>query len=228
MNDLIYDRDSKPNSEEDIKNVIFSVFNDFKEEFINDDYKMYFSDFFLYFHKLYLENSNSSLSVSFQKDNIYNFAKMSNEKKQSMLNHISGMSFNVEFKDGVIIRVESCGDFLKSLLRKACEDTELAYVIEQEYSFYGDINYVFLLMDDINTPDKYLKFLNSPADIKVYQETVQAKNIDKLIKLSVREVGKFTLNIKNIMQQEYNMGLVNSTKNDDLSEYINKIYQSVA
>lgn len=228
MNDLIYDKDSKPNSKEHISNVIVNIFNDFDIELADEDNKMYFAEMFLYFHELFLENSNASLSASFQKENIYNFAKIKEEKKNLLLKHISGISFKVEYKDDVIIRVESCGDFLKSLLRKACEDVELAYVIENDQSFYGDISYVFLLSPDIYTPDAYLEFLNAPADIKVFEKTVKAKIIDKLIQLSIKESGKFTLNIKNIMQQKYNESLLNATKNDDLSDYIRKIYQSAA
>lgn len=224
MIDDIYDKDSKPNDDSRIAGVITNLFNTYDRKIDTD---IYFYEMFSYLHEMFLENMKASLSKSFMNDNIYNFASFSEEKKMTMLQNIFGTSFEVEYQDGIIIRVVSCGEFFKSLLRKSCEDINLAYVIEKNVGYHDEISYVFKFVEEIDSPDAYLEFMNASAEIKRFDKIMTAKNIDKLIQLCKVDTSKFTFNLKNLMQQAYNKTMLKEARNDDLTSYIKKIYESV-
>lgn len=225
MRDEIYNNDSKPHGMKHIENVITNILN-------TDDRKVdtyiYFGEIFLYLHEMFLDNVNASLSKSFSNDNIYNFASLSEDKKMSMLQSVLGMHFEVAYKDGIVIKVVSCSEFFKSLLRKSCEEVGLVYSAEKNNGYQDEITYVFKLEDEINSPDKYLKFMESSAEIKVIQNILTVKKAEKLVRLCNYDVGRFTFNLKNLMQKEYNKRLLIETKDDDLTDYIKKIYENVA
>lgn len=222
MTELFFDTNITPNTNEEFVLALTNIYSSKYREAFED---IYFTEVFEdCIYKLLLQNANYSLIESFQKDNIYNFAGLSEDKRNIILNSVLGMSFDVEYEDGVVIKVVTFKNFFKGLLRRVCEEVEMMQVVERNISMNDSLTYAYVFNDSINNNESYTKFLNSPDFKKAFKNQVECIKVERLLQELKYAVNTYTRNLKNAMVQEHNNRLLHDVKKEDLTESMKRIF----
>lgn len=222
MTELFFDTNITPNTNEEFVLALTNMYSSKYRESFED---IYFTEVFEdCIYKLLLQNANYSLIESFQKDNIYNFAGLSEDKRNNILNSVLGMSFDVEYEDGVVIKVVTFKNFFKGLLRRVCEEVEMMQVVERNISMNDSLTYAYVFNDSIKDNESYTKFLNSPDFKKVFKSQVECIKVERLLQELKYAVNTYTRNLKNAMVQEHNNRLLQDVKKEDLRESMQRIF----